>query len=71
MRWLFILLPLFLGACKSPPNKKPSSTEQLWQHPQDDHSYANLEQINTKHLHLELEVDFTAQTIYGVARHQM
>ena len=71
MRWLFILLPLFLGACKSPPNKKPSPTEQLRQQPQDDHSYANLEQINTKHLHLDLEVDFTAQTIYGVARHQM
>jgi aminopeptidase N len=71
MRWLVVVLPLFFWSCKSSPNKKPAATEQLRQNPQDDHSYANLEQINTKHLHLDLEVDFTAQTIYGVARHLM
>lgn len=37
----------------------------------DAHSYANLTEIRTKHLHLELEVDFTQKYIYGVARHEV
>ena len=37
----------------------------------DPHSYANIEEIRTKHVHLELDVNFENQTIYGVARHQM
>jgi aminopeptidase N len=37
----------------------------------DIHSYANLDEIRTKHLHLELDVNFPNKTIYGVARHQM
>lgn len=37
----------------------------------DAHSYANISQISTEHLHLDLDVDFENQTIYGVARHQM
>ncbi len=71
MRWLLFLLPLLFWSCNNAPSKKPTATEQLGQRTQDDHSYANLAQINTKHLHLDLEVDFAAQTIYGIARHQM
>jgi len=37
----------------------------------DSHSYSNHLDIKTKHLHLELEVNFENQTIYGVARHEM
>jgi hypothetical protein len=37
----------------------------------DVHSYANLTEIATKHLHLELDVNFENRTIYGVARHEM
>lgn len=37
----------------------------------DAHSYANTHQIRTKHLHLDIDVDFDKQTIYGVARHEM
>jgi len=37
----------------------------------DFHSYANLNKIATKHLHLELDVNFQNKTIYGVARHEM
>lgn len=37
----------------------------------DAHSYANVDEIKTKHLHLDLEVDFTNKSIYGVARHEM
>jgi len=37
----------------------------------DSHSYANIEQIRTKHLHLDIDVDFEAKMISGVARHEM
>ena len=37
----------------------------------DSHSYSNHHEISTKHLHLELDVNFENQTIYGVARHEM
>lgn len=37
----------------------------------DAHTYANLNEIYTKHLHLEFDVNFENQTIYGVARHEM
>jgi leukotriene-A4 hydrolase len=37
----------------------------------DAHSYANLNKIRTKHLHLDLDVDFEKQIVYGVARHEM
>jgi leukotriene-A4 hydrolase len=37
----------------------------------DVHSYSNLAEIATKHLHLELDVNFDNRTIYGVARHEM
>lgn len=37
----------------------------------DVHSYANLKEISTKHLHLDLDVNFENRTIYGVARHEM
>lgn len=37
----------------------------------DAHSYSNIKAIRTKHLHLEIDVDFERKKIYGVARHQM
>ncbi|MBU2019551.1 MAG: M1 family metallopeptidase, partial [Bacteroidetes bacterium] len=37
----------------------------------DEHSFANTDEIRTKHLHLDLDVDFETKTIYGVARHKM
>ena len=71
MRALLLFFIVLLWSCSDAPNKQPAATEQLSQRPHDDHSYANLDQINTQHLHLDLEVDFVAQTIYGIARHQM
>lgn len=41
------------------------------QHGGDDHTYANLKEINTVHLHLDLDVNFENKSIYGVARHEM
>ena len=37
----------------------------------DSHSYSNVEEIQTSHLHLDLEVNFSNKIIYGVAHHQM
>ncbi|SFT73225.1 Leukotriene A4 hydrolase, C-terminal [Lishizhenia tianjinensis] len=37
----------------------------------DAHSYANIKEIKTQHLHLDLEVDFNDKIIFGVARHTM
>lgn len=37
----------------------------------DSHSYSNHHEIQTTHLHLELDVNFENQVIYGVARHEM
>ena len=37
----------------------------------DAHTYSNIDEIRTKHLHLELDVNFENKTIYGVARHEM
>lgn len=37
----------------------------------DNHSYSNVEEINTTHLSLKLEVNFDSHIITGVARHKM
>lgn len=37
----------------------------------DAHTYSNTSEIRTVHLHLDLDVSFENQTIYGVARHEM
>ncbi|MEN9699892.1 MAG: hypothetical protein RLZZ301_1090 [Bacteroidota bacterium] len=62
---------LLLAACDGPSNPKVAATEQLSELPKDDHSYSNLNQIRTKHLHLDLEVDFQSKKIYGIASHTM
>ncbi|KAI9598489.1 peptidase family M1-domain-containing protein [Syncephalis fuscata] len=38
---------------------------------QDPNSFANVEQIQTRHIHLELEVDFKRHTLIGQARLQL
>lgn len=37
----------------------------------DPHTYSNIQEIRTEHLHLDLEVNFDNKTVYGVARHTM
>ncbi|MCR9174104.1 MAG: M1 family metallopeptidase [bacterium] len=70
MRYFSLLLLLFvLFSCDTESNevdKNPTSAST-----QDPHSYANVHEIKTEHLHLELDVNFDNQTIYGVARHTM
>ena len=69
--WILFIVLVLVWGCSNSPETPIANTEKLSTLPHDDHSYANLQQIRTKHLHLDLEVDFKAQTIYGVARHQM
>lgn len=68
---LLLILLLGLWSCKTEKDKKPTITETISVSSKDPHSYANIHQIRTKHLSLELEINFENKTIYGVARHEM
>jgi leukotriene-A4 hydrolase len=37
----------------------------------DDNSYSNIYRVSTKHLHLDLDVNFENKSIYGIARHEI
>ena len=69
--FLFCLLT-FLVSCN-----EDSETDESFIHKidktllKDGHSYANINQIRTKHIHLDLDVNFDNKTIYGIARHEM
>ena len=52
-------------------NEDESKKVIISQPVRDAHSYANLDEIRTKHIHLDLEVDFSTKSIYGIARHEM
>jgi len=65
------LLGLLLFSCKSESDKNPTLTESIKVSAQDPHSYSNIREIHTKHLSLELEINFDNKTLYGVARHRM
>lgn len=68
-----VLLCLSLFACdyfddaQSEEGKKIITNQQI----RESHSYANIDEVYTKHLHLDMEVDFDNNSIYGVARHTM
>ena len=48
-------------------DEKPLKNEVV----SDSHSYSNHTEIRTTHVHLDLDVNFDNNIIYGVARHQM
>lgn len=68
---VFCLLLSILCSCKNEHNPKATVTETIDVTSLDPHSYANFNEVQTQHLSLELEVSFTNQTIYGIARHQI
>ena len=72
---IYILLTFWVlccnYSCDTPPKIPVTKTEQLADSTFDNHSYSNLDEIYTTHLHLELDVNFNNKTIYGVARHTM
>lgn len=73
--YLFVIgLSLFFFSCSD------TSGEQGKESPapvtgnvaiEDAHSFSNTNEIRTKHIDLELDVNFENKTIYGVARHTM
>lgn len=71
---IFAILCLSAALFSCSPAEKPkekNSQEHHLTHDGDIHSYANLNEIHTEHLHLDLDVNFENNKIYGVARHQM
>ena len=73
LRFLFVLLIVHfsMASCEEELQKNISPTEILADSTFDNHSYSNVHQIRTKHLHLDIDVNFDNKTIYGVARHEM
>ena len=69
---LFILFSLLIlvSSCTRVNNIKSDSVDTI-EIVNDNHSYANIDEIKTTHLNLELDVNFENKTIYGVARHEM
>lgn len=51
--------------------KEKNSPEHHHRNDGDIHSYANTDEIHTEHLHLDLDINFENNKIYGVARHKM
>lgn len=68
--FLQFILSLVLVSCIQE-TKNKSVTENLSDPFLDDHSYSNLNEIKTRHLHLEMDVNFKSKKIFGVARHRM
>lgn len=68
---LFSLLFLLISITSCNDAIDPASKRKSSKPISDVHSYANIDQVRTKHVHLDLEVDFTSKTIAGVARHEM
>jgi aminopeptidase N len=60
-----------LTSCQEMEKKKAKQKTTWVDTEKDDHSYANVTQVRTSHLHLDLDVNFKNKTIYGVARHTL
>jgi len=61
------LLTLLMASCTTKVEKvKPKKTI-----PVNNHSFSNIEEVHTTHLHLDLNVDFINKRLSGVARHKM
>ena len=70
---LSIILTFFFVSCGEEPENQEAVVVSHFDTTliKDGHSYANIDKIRTKHLALELDVNFERKTIYGVARHEM
>lgn len=64
--FLFLVITLISSCSTNELENKSTSTI-----PVKNHSFSNVDSIYTKHLHLDLKVDFIEKKISGVARHQM
>ena len=62
---------LFMFSCCNSDALPEYETNKQSQHNHDFHSYANTSQVRTRHLHLDIEVDFNSKTISGIASHTL
>lgn len=65
---------MFLASCGGEgesDSQDDSTSDSLVIDKVDDHTYANYFDVHTKHLHLELNVNFDDQVINGVAHHEI
>lgn len=67
---LMIGVVALLGCSPINPKNDQPETEDLSLR-NDVHSYSNVDDVATKHLHLDLDVNFDNRTIYGIARHEL
>lgn len=78
-KFSIIILSLFLFACndtKTESKDSDSTSEKEKSAKKDEnvvsnHSYSNIDKINTTHLHLDFDINFDKKSINGVARHKM
>lgn len=69
---LLAIILLVAFSCTQNPAEKPEIpsnivTNKVYM----KHSYSNVNKVKTVHLHLELDVNFESNVIYGVARHDI
>lgn len=71
-KFVSVLSLILLFSCEASNNAQTDGNKIVTnQKIRDAHSYSNVNEVYTKHLHLDLEVDFEKKCIYGVARHTM
>jgi len=69
-QWLLLFL-IFLVFFSCEQASKDKVKNSMVNRTELTHSYSNINEIKTTHLHLDIEVDFESNLIYGVARHSM
>ena len=70
--YFLLFLVTILVSCNEEPESAVGAIQKIDKTLiKDGHSYANVDKVRTKHLHLEIDVNFDNRTIYGVARHEM
>ena len=70
--FLIVSLSMFLLACSTESTEVSAVSDVLVTNVNeivDMHSMSNVSQVKTKHLHLELAVDFEGKTLIGTAKH--
>lgn len=72
--WIAVAAICILSACATT-NEEKATEQQALEHTEtfvkDPHSFSNPHEAVTRHLNLELDVDFDNQIIHGVARYQI
>ncbi len=70
--YLLFLISVLTSISCTPINKHIEDGKLVKTDPiSDSHSYSNHSEIRTTHVHLDLDVNFEKNIIYGIARHKM